>query len=217
MLRSDQHAQTKHFFLGQSTSPEPLSHRSTRQFIGNLTLSTFRRGVACNILARMGLEPVSSTWWDFRNVPNFEANVRRRNPSANTNTTRETTQNVRKIPSSPSPTLNREGRRGNTDDVTTCFLHFSLFSTAIWDLANSKPVHSLMLSSHLFLCLPYPLSLCLARYFGWTWWTDSMPIPHHFASPFMVRPSYGPIACWILARTSSLVTWSLYAMRSTCI
>ena len=30
----------------------------------------------------------------------------------------------------------------------------SLFSTALWDLLNSRPVHSLMLSSHLFLCLP---------------------------------------------------------------
>ena len=27
------------------------------------------------------------------------------------------------------------------------------------------------------------------------------------------RSSCGPIACWILARTSSLVTWSLYEMR----
>ena len=33
------------------------------------------------------------------------------------------------------------------------FLHLSLFSTALCDLANSWPVHSLMLSSHLFLCL----------------------------------------------------------------
>ena len=31
---------------------------------------------------------------------------------------------------------------------------FSLFSTALWDLANSRPVHFLMLSSHLLLCLP---------------------------------------------------------------
>ena len=31
--------------------------------------------------------------------------------------------------------------------------HFPLFSTVLWDLANSRPVHSLMLSSHLFLCL----------------------------------------------------------------
>ena len=50
--------------------------------------------------------------------------------------------------------LNREGRWGTTDDFATSFLHFSLFSTAIWDLPNSRPVHSLMLSSHLFLCLP---------------------------------------------------------------
>ena len=31
---------------------------------------------------------------------------------------------------------------------------FSLLSTALGDLANSRPVHSLMLPSHLFFCLP---------------------------------------------------------------
>ena len=56
--------------------------------------------------------------------------------------------------------LNREGRWGTKDDFTTSFLHFSLFSTALWDLPNSRPVHSLMLSSHLFLCPP-----CLHRPF----------------------------------------------------
>ena len=35
-----------------------------------------------NISARTGLDPASSTWWDFGEVPNFEANVRRPNPSA---------------------------------------------------------------------------------------------------------------------------------------
>ena len=29
-----------------------------------------------------------------------------------------------------------------------------LFSNALWDLANSRPGHFLMLSPHLFLCLP---------------------------------------------------------------
>ena len=53
--------------------------------------------------------------------------------------------------------LSHEGHWGTTDDFTTSFLHFSLFSTALWDLVNSKPVHFLMLSSHLFLCLPYLL------------------------------------------------------------
>ena len=66
--------------------------------------------------------------------------------------------------------LNREGRWGTADDFATRFLYFSLFSTALWDLANSRPVHSLMLSSHLFLCLlcllpPFtvPCKMVLAR------------------------------------------------------
>ena len=50
--------------------------------------------------------------------------------------------------------LNREGRWGTTDDFATSFLHFSLFSTALWDLPNSRPLHSLMLSQQIFLCLP---------------------------------------------------------------
>ena len=45
--------------------------------------------------------------------------------------------------------LKREGRWGTTDDFATSFLHLSLFSAALWDLPNSRPVHSLMLSSHL--------------------------------------------------------------------
>ena len=66
--------------------------------------------------------------------------------------------------------LNREGCWGTTDDFATSFLHFSLFSTALWDLANSRPVHSMILSSHLFLCLPcllppftVPYKIVLAR------------------------------------------------------
>ena len=55
---------------------------------------------------------------------------------------------------------NREGRWGTTDNFATGFLHFSLFSTALWDLANSRSVRSLMLSTHLFLCLP-----CLLPHF----------------------------------------------------
>ena len=65
--------------------------------------------------------------------------------------------------------LNREGRWGTTGNFTTSFLHFFfLFSIALWDLPNSRPVHSLTLSSLLFLCLSclLPLSLCHAR---WLW------------------------------------------------
>ena len=50
--------------------------------------------------------------------------------------------------------LNRECLWSTTNDFRTSFRHCSLFSTALWDVANSKPAHPLMLSSHLFLCLP---------------------------------------------------------------
>ena len=50
---------------------------------------------------------------------------------------------------------------GTTNDVTTSFLHFSLFSTALRDLESSRPVHSLMLSSSASLVF-FPRSLCLA-------------------------------------------------------
>ena len=53
--------------------------------------------------------------------------------------------------------LSGECRCGTTGDFAISFLHFSLFSTALWDLANSRPVHSPMLSSHLFFRLLYPL------------------------------------------------------------
>ena len=112
---------------------------------------------------------------------------------------------------------NREGRWGTTDDFTISFLHFPLFSTAFCDFANSRPVHSLM-SSHLFLCLPcllplstVPCKMVLARP------DERETCPYHCSLRLFTmvrRTSCGPIAYWILARTSSLVTWSLYDMRS---
>ena len=35
--------------------------------------------------------------------------------------------------------INGKGHRGTTDNFITSFLHFSLFSSALWDLANSRP------------------------------------------------------------------------------
>ena len=68
--------------------------------------------------------------------------------------------------------LIREDRWGTTDDFTTSFLHFSMFPTALWDSAKSRPVQSLMLSSNSpSVCLvSFPLSLCFARLF----WPDLM-------------------------------------------
>ena len=105
-----------------------------------------------------------------------------------------------------------------TDNFTTSFLHFSLFSTDLRDLANSRPVHSLMLSSHLFFylsCFLPPFHCAMLNGFGQTWRTGD--IPQHFSLrlfTMVTRSSCGPIACWILAQTSSLVTRSLYEMRT---
>ena len=70
------------------------------------------------------------------------------------------------------PFLNRESRLGTTNDFTTSFLHFSLFTIAPWDLATSRPVHSLMfLPTSSSVCLVFfPRSLCFARWF----WPDLM-------------------------------------------
>ena len=119
---------------------------------------------------------------------------------------------------SPHPSLNREGRWGTTDNLATSFLHFPLFATALWDLTNSRPVLSLMLSSHLFLCLPcllppftVPCEMVLARP------DERETRPYHCSLRLFTmlrRSSCGPIACWILAMTSSLLTWSLFEMCS---
>ena len=116
--------------------------------------------------------------------------------------------------------LNCKGGLGTTDDFATSLLHFSLFSTTLWDLPNSRPVYFLMLSSHLFLCPPcllppftVPCKMVLARPDQQETW------PYHCSLRLFTiirRTSCGPIACWILW-TSLLVTWSLYEMCSTSI
>ena len=93
-----------------------------------------------------------------------------------------------------------------------------LFSTALCNVANSRPVHFLMLSFRLFFCLPclfppftVPYKMVLARPEEWE------TCPYHCSLHLFTmvrRSSCGPIACWILTRTFSLVTWSLYEMRS---
>ena len=93
-----------------------------------------------------------------------------------------------------------------------------LLSTALWNFENARPVYSLMLSFHFFFCLPcllppstVPFKIVSARP------DEQKTCPYHFSLHlFMMvwRSLYGPVACWILALTSSLVTWSLYEMHS---
>ena len=57
-----------------------------------------------------------------------------------------------------SQSLNLGGRRGTTDDVAAIPFHPSLPSAAPRESPNPIPIHSLMLSSHLFFCLPLLLA-----------------------------------------------------------
>ena len=47
-----------------------------------------------------------------------------------------------------------EGRRGTKDNFATIPFHLVLYSAPLVELAKSFPVHSLILSSHLFFFLP---------------------------------------------------------------
>ena len=159
----------------------PSATGSRDNLWGNLTYMYFCRGVAYEYFGVYGTRSRVVYVVGFWGGPKFEANVRRLNPSA-TSALRSVRQKRSCQTASTSiseqtavswtfgVSLNHEGHWGTTDDFTTSFFHFSLFSTALWDLANSRPVHSLMLSSHLFLCLPgllppftVPCNMVLAR------------------------------------------------------
>ena len=109
-----------------------------------------------------------------------------------------------------------EGCRGTTDEFATVPFHLVLFSAALVELAKSIPVHSLILSSHLFFCLPLFFFLSL-RPVGLSL-LNQKTLRHGqtiFSFRFLTRvrsSSYSPMAAWIFLRTSSLVTWSLYEM-----
>ena len=112
-----------------------------------------------------------------------------------------------------------EGRRGTTDEFATIPFHLDLFSAALVELAKSIPVHSLILSSHRFFCLPlflFPFTVPCRIVFAKP--EDLETWPNHLSFRFLTRvrsSSYSPMAVWIFLRTSSLVTWSLYEMFSS--
>ena len=109
-----------------------------------------------------------------------------------------------------SQSLNLGGRRGTTDDVATIPFHPSLSSAALRESPNPIPVHSLMLSSHLFFCLPLllaPFTVPCRIVFAMP--EDLEMWPYHLSFRFFTmvkRSSCTPIAFWILLRTSSFVT-----------
>ena len=107
-----------------------------------------------------------------------------------------------------------EGCRGTTDEFAKIPFHLDLFSAALVELAKSIPVQSLILSSHLFFCLPlflFPFTVPCRNVFAKP--EDLETWPNDLSFRFLTRvrsSSYSPMAAWIFLRTSSLVIWSLY-------
>ena len=70
-----------------------------------------------------------------------------------------------------------------------------------------------MLFSYLFLWLPCflpPFTVTCEMVLAWPDERETWPYQCSLRLFTMVRSSCGPIACWILARTSSLVTWDTW-------
>ena len=100
---------------------------------------------------------------------------------------------------------------GTTVDFTTSFLYSSRFSAFCSMIFHSRPVHSLMLSSHCFLCLPLRLPPWMVPMIVLASPDDCVTCPYHFSLRLFTevrRSSYGLMPFPILAFTSSLVMWS---------
>ena len=92
--------------------------------------------------------------------------------------------------------LNCEGRLGTAEDFATS-----------WRTPGLSTPWCCLLTSSSVCPVFFPPSLCLAQWF----WPDLMNGRHdHTTAVCVRRSSCGLIACWILAWTSSLVTWSLH-------
>ena len=117
-----------------------------------------------------------------------------------------------------------EGRRGTTDEFATIPFHLDLFSAALVELAKSIPVHSLILSSHLFFCLPLflfsftvPCRIVFAKPEDLETW------PNHLSFRFLTRvrsSSYSPIVInndnyllWLKKPSSNRFTCTLTAIK----
>ena len=80
-----------------------------------------------------------------------------------------------------------EGRRGTTEFATIPY-YLVLFSAALVELAKSIPVHSLILFSHLFFCLPlflFPFTMPCRIVFAKP--EDLEPWPNHLSFRFLTR------------------------------
>ena len=99
--------------------------------------------------------------------------------------------------------------KSTTGVLATNFFHSSRLSAFPKVLLISNPVQSLILSSHLFFCLPLSLPPCTVPcYMVFANPDDLVTCPYHISFRCLIvvrRASWGPMACLILFHTSSLV------------
>ena len=100
------------------------------------------------------------------------------------------------------------GHRGTTDEFATTRLHFILFSNALVELAKSIPVHYLILSAHLFFCLPlFLFPFTVPRRIVFAKPEDLETWQNHLSFRFLTRVRsslFSPMVAWIFLWTSHL-------------
>ena len=100
-------------------------------------------------------------------------------------------------------------RWGIKDNRATTFRHSSLSSAFQRASSKPNPVHSDILYSYLFFCVPFLLPPCTVRcriIFANP--VDLVMCPYHLNLSFLtvvIISSYGPITCLIMFLTSSFV------------
>ena len=101
------------------------------------------------------------------------------------------------------------GDRWGATDIATLSLHLILFSASLRALQNFNPVHSEILFSQRFFCLPLLLPPCTVPCRIVLESPDDLDTcPNHFNLRFFTVvkiSSQGPMACLILSLTASLV------------
>ena len=107
-------------------------------------------------------------------------------------------------------------RWGTTVNFTTSFLHASRFSAFHSSIFHSRPVHSLMLSSHHFLCLPHIYTVFNLQSLSLHCSKGIFP-SHILCSEFEVDNTYGMELSRILQSTQRLTYWELWLFVRFCV
>ena len=109
-----------------------------------------------------------------------------------------------------------EGRRGTTDEFTPIPFYLVLFSAALVEPAKSIPVQSLILSSHLFFCLPlflFPFTVPCMIVFAKP--EDHETWPNYLSFRFLTGSGVRHIFQWLLDLSANLLIGNITGWKRT--